>query len=664
MFNQRSVFVLIANLVFLAVFAGDVAAQRGRTGSDLGKSFRDYTIARLDSSSLYASGDVRLVSPRMNFDLSMAPRDLRARRYRSFVTDETGLRLVPRASAATYAGVVKGDSGSSVRFTMREGSAEGYFYTGGTRYLVEPASRYSKTALPGEMVVYKPGDHIDEQGYVCLSGFEERLEKGGKLTSTRIARLLDGPGVVEIATDADLEYVNDLGSVSAANAEILGILNMVEGTFQQELDLSISVVFQHAWTTADNYNGSSGSTLLSSFKAYWNANFPASTFPRDTAHLFSSKPAVLSMGVAYVGTVCRSPLSAYGFSGRITWAPGKYLVTAHELGHNLAANHVDATQGCENTLMNAVLSGSTPMSFCEYSRNEMNTFVQTYGDCLAPPPSPYVAEFDFDGDTRSDLSVFRPQTGAWYVLNSSDSSVSTVQFGALGDQPAVGDYDGDGFADPAVFRNGAWYTYNSADNTFTGIGFGLSSDVPVPGDYDGDGITDRAVFRPFTGKWYIRQSSDFTVREIQFGIEGDIPRPGDYNGDGIADFNVWRPSNGGWYLLDSTGLFTLRLFGTQGDRPVRGDFDGDGKADLAFFRPSTGAWAVIRSSNNTSYEVSLGQAGDVPLTADFDGDQKTDMAVFRPVDAVWLRKLSSNGQTVLTKFGGYYDVPAPAPVMP
>ena len=50
--------------------------------------------------------------------------------------------------------------------------------------------------------------------------------------------------------------LNFVGSVSggatAANTKILSILNMVEGVYENELNLTISVVFQHTWSTADS----------------------------------------------------------------------------------------------------------------------------------------------------------------------------------------------------------------------------------------------------------------------------------------------------------------------------------------------------------------------------------------------------------------------------
>ncbi|MBV9960387.1 MAG: VCBS repeat-containing protein [Acidobacteria bacterium] len=271
---------------------------------------------------------------------------------------------------------------------------------------------------------------------------------------------------------------------------------------------------------------------------------------------------------------------------------------------------------------------------------------------------------DFDGDGKSDVSVFRPSNGGWYILRSTDNGFVAQAFGQNGDKITPGDFDGDGKTDLAVFRpsDNNWYLMKSSNGAFSATQFGQSADVPVASDYDGDGKTDIAVFRPGDSTWYIQQSTA-GFRAQPWGMAGDNPAPGDYDGDGKTDFAVFRPSNGTWYILQSsTGAVRAEAFGMQDDKTVAGDYDGDGKTDLAVFRASNRTWYLQQSTAGFS-AAPFGLSTDVPAPGDFDGDGKTDLAVFRPTDGTWYIQQSANGFRA-NQFGMNGDVPVPAGYVP
>lgn len=269
-------------------------------------------------------------------------------------------------------------------------------------------------------------------------------------------------------------------------------------------------------------------------------------------------------------------------------------------------------------------------------------------------------DFDYDGDGKSDISVFRPSLGGWYLLQSSNNSFFGTGFGLNDDLIAPADFDGDGKTDIAVFRpsNGSWYLQQSS-NGFTGIQFGASGDIPVPADYDGDGRADISVFRPSTGGWYRLNSSNNQFAGLQFGVSEDKPTAGDFDGDGKADIAVFRPSTGSWYRLNSSnGQFFAIQFGIAEDKPVAADYDGDGKTDVAVFRPSLGAWYRLNSSNGGFIGVGFGVSEDKPVAADYDGDGRADIAVFRPSTGSWYLLRSMSGFTAV-QFGVAEDKPTP-----
>ncbi|HEY0426444.1 MAG TPA: proprotein convertase P-domain-containing protein [Pyrinomonadaceae bacterium] len=273
-------------------------------------------------------------------------------------------------------------------------------------------------------------------------------------------------------------------------------------------------------------------------------------------------------------------------------------------------------------------------------------------------------KFDFDGDRKADISVFRPSEGNWYTLGSQSNSLIGVHFGQNGDKLTPADYDGDGKTDFAVYRSGTWFVFNSQSSTIRIDNWGLDGDIPIPADYDGEGRADLAIYRPAESKWYILRSSNGAFRILEFGNPNDKPVPADYDGDGQTDVAVYRAGASAgaqsfWFIQQSSdNSLVQRQFGNGGDIAVTGDFDGDGRDNTAVYRPSNRTWYTSLDPNTNYGAQQFGIATDVPVPADYDGDGKTDIAVFRI--GRWFILNSGSGTVRIEDWGLSTDKAVPA----
>lgn len=275
--------------------------------------------------------------------------------------------------------------------------------------------------------------------------------------------------------------------------------------------------------------------------------------------------------------------------------------------------------------------------------------------------------FDYDGDGKADISVFRPSENKWYVLRSSDGQVTQIVFAIAGDVPVPADFDGDGKTDFAVFRpsTGDWWWLSSQNGSQGFADWGQSGDAPRPSDFDGDGKADFIVYRPSNSFWYrITSTVGGTTSNTGFGLAGDKPVTGDFDGDGKADVAIYRPSTGDWWWQSSVdNVQRATHWGISTDIPAPADYDGDGKTDFAVYRPSTGTWYIYNSATNSLTILNFGLSEDKPVPADYDGDGKADIAVFRPSTGVWYQMKSTEG-FFAQQFGISTDIPTPNAFVP
>lgn len=214
---------------------------------------------------------------------------------------------------------------------------------------------------------------------------------------------------------------------------------------------------------------------------------------------------------------------------------------------------------------------------------------------------------DWNGDSRDEIGFYRPRNQLVYLDRNGNGEWDGLlvdqrlgPYGIAGDQPLVGDWDGDGDDQIGVYRTGSKQFIR---------------------DLDGDGVLEAGEAAPGPGP--------LPSGSVPFNSD-DQPVIGDWDGDGDDDLGVFRPRNNYFYLDRNAngvwdGLAVDQRVGPYGnasdvnglsDRPVTGDWNGNaivqiGLYDAPFFRLDANTSGAFDSNDvNRSF---FGDLQDIPV---------------------------------------------------
>jgi hypothetical protein len=253
------------------------------------------------------------------------------------------------------------------------------------------------------------------------------------------------------------------------------------------------------------------------------------------------------------------------------------------------------------------------------------------------------AYYEGDANDEAATSAALPQA-VNSVATTGFDPMTTYAAGAIPYTAAVGDFNGDGFADLVVTNENAntvTVLLGNGNGTFqAGATYTVSNTVlgVAVGDFNGDGKPDLAVTNDDgvvsvllgDGTGTFGSAVNYTV-----GPDPQFVAVGDFNGDGFADVVVTNLNNTLSVLIGKgDGTFNTAVAYTAGTAPYGiavGDFNADGYPDLAVANLESNTVSVLLGRGDGTFHVAVNYAtGTFPglvAVGDFNGDGKPDLAV-------------------------------------
>ncbi len=459
-------------------------------------SLIDSTVVSLDLGGIAATRrSVRVPIDGSIFTLDLRPHSVRSATYEVVVqlSDGSYVSIEP-SPVRTFRGTVAEIEGSVVAASLLDdGLHARIIFPNGDTYWIEPLAVPNMGALPdnsagmrkpdapgrdahghgagarqaGEPVPQRIADsatqhlvyHNDDvipSGGTCMLEHPPvaRIDGDGEVTDAigqTSGVTAGGLFIAELAIDADFEYFLEFegadDQLAATEAQINSIINAMN--VQYERDVAIQhIITKIIIRTAeeDPYDTSDPRDLLEQFRSHWQSS--QSSFQRDVAQLFTGKNMNGStIGIAWLQGICSR---VYGYSvvesncdfGCSTFAC-KTDLSAHELGHNWAADHcggLDCSPSCPNNTMNCSLRCAN-----QFHENETIPQIIAYRDLrtcldLGDELRRIVIEVDSDTVWEGDSLQFTAIADFRFAGDVDITSEATWSV----DRPGAGSIDGNG----------------------------------------------------------------------------------------------------------------------------------------------------------------------------------------------------------------------------
>lgn len=237
-------------------------------------------------------------------------------------------------------------------------------------------------------------------------------------------------------------------------------------------------------------------------------------------------------------------------------------------------------------------------------------------------------------DDADEVLLVEPN-GRWHIRVPGEPDY-TFWYGLRGDVALFGDWDGDGFDSPGMYRPSTGFVYLTNVIPLEGaVGFGDPAltyyfgnpgDQVFVGDWDGNGTDTLGISR--NGKMFLTNTHGTAAAEDEFwfGFSTDIAFGGHPDGVGGDSVFLHRPSSGFVYYTTEipTGNVAATagefFFGDPGDRLVIGDWDGDGRDTAGLFRASNSSIHLRNTLNTGPADTSYNWGGRtwVPVAGKFN----------------------------------------------